>query len=141
MNAAPPLLQALACVLAEAPGDEAAELRAAVQRVLEGEADSLDAEFGLKPGPGERNWRTVAALQRRDDLIRQAAAEHFAGMTAREAAERISSELSRFRGSHDWRRWRAATTCPLLGVKATWWNVLKLRDQPLGPERIRQILR
>ncbi|MCA1492751.1 hypothetical protein I6F11_17665 [Ensifer sp. NBAIM29] len=139
MTIAPPNLLALHRILAEA-GDEAAALRSAVDRVIAGDADSLDAELGLKPGPGERNWRTVAALQRRDDLIRRAAAEHFADLTNREAAEQIASALSRFRNSHDWRRSRAATTCPLLGVKATWWSVLKLRDQPIGAERIRQIL-
>ena len=72
--------------------------------------------------------------------MRRAAAEHFADLTNREAAEQIAGALSRFRNSHDWRRSRAATTCPLQGIKATWWNVLKLRDQPLGASRIRQIL-
>lgn len=135
-----PLLHALARALAAAPGAEARACRERVARVISGDEESLDAAFGLKPGPGERSWRTISALQRRDDLIRQVAAEHYAGMTAREAGERISIELGRFRNSHDWRRSRAATTCPFTGPKAKWWQILRLIDRPIGASRIRQIL-
>lgn len=136
----PPLLESLVRALAVSPEEDAAACSQAVQRVLDGEAEGLDDAFGLRPGPGERHWRKVAALHRRDDLIRKAAAEHFVGLPHREAAERIASELGRYRASRDWRRDRAATACPLTGIKAKWWQILKLLDRDLGPSRIRQVL-
>jgi hypothetical protein len=136
----PPLLESLARALAVSPAEDAAVCSQAVQRVLDGTTEGLDEAFGLKAGPGERNWRTVDVGRRRDDLIRKAAAEHFAGTTKREAAELIASELMRFRSCHDWRRSRADTVCPFQGVKAIWWQILRLVDKPLGAERSRQIL-
>lgn len=136
----PPLLESLVQALSVSPAEDAAACSEAVQRVIAGEAEGLDEAFGLLPGPGERHWRTVAALHRRDDLIRKVAAEHFVGLPHREAAERIASELGRFRASHDWRRARAATACPLFGIKAAWWSILKLIDRDLGSSRIRQVL-
>ncbi|MCA1495000.1 hypothetical protein I6F11_29765 [Ensifer sp. NBAIM29] len=65
MNAAPPLLRALSLVLAEASGDEAAALRSAVDRVIAGDEDSLDAAFGCflpqAAGTGARSQPRINA--------------------------------------------------------------------------------
>ncbi|MGR9311379.1 hypothetical protein ACU8MX_18355 [Rhizobium leguminosarum] len=138
--ASDPLLM-LQQILADQAGDGAAELRLAVQRVIDGDEPSLDAALGLKPAAGERSWRTTAALEERNRLICETALTFFPGSSNRERAEAIAAGLERFRSGPDWWRYRARKTCPYpQGLKANFWLILKVLDQNLSADRVRKVL-
>ncbi|PDS79157.1 hypothetical protein [Rhizobium sp. L43] len=133
-------LQELSRILAAQPGDEAAaRIGAAVQRVLDGDEDSLDA--ALSEGRGWRSWRSDLARAERDRLICEIEAEFFADRPTREAAREIAKGLDRFHSGVDWRRFRNAETNPFpQGLKAKFWLILKAIDRPLSAARIRDLL-
>ncbi|ANK84450.1 hypothetical protein AMJ97_CH00813 [Rhizobium sp. N1314] len=134
-------LRTLQQILADHAGDGAAELRLAVQRVIDGAEPSLDAALGLKPAAGQRNWKTTAALEERNRLIRETAATFFPGSSIRERSEAIANGLERFRSGPDWWRYRERKTCPYpQGIKANFWRILKIFDRSLSAARVRAVL-
>ncbi|QND22553.1 hypothetical protein HB774_24075 [Rhizobium leguminosarum bv. viciae] len=132
-------LQILQQILADRAGEGAAELRLAVQKVIDGAEPGLDAALGLKPAAGQRS--TTVAIEERDRLIREIAATFFPEGSIRERSEAIAAGLERFRSGPDWWRYRARKTCPYpQGVKKNFWLILKAFDRNLSAERVRKLL-
>ncbi|OYD05786.1 hypothetical protein [Rhizobium sp. N4311] len=139
MTAATDPLRLLLQILAEQAGDGVAELRLAVQRVIDGAEPSLDVALGLEPAAGQR--RITAELEERDRLIRETATTFFPENSIRERSEIIAKGLERFRSGADWQRSRARKTCPYpQGLKANFWRILKAFDRNLSAERVRKVL-
>ncbi|MBB2697681.1 UNVERIFIED_ORG: hypothetical protein GGI66_002341 [Rhizobium esperanzae] len=128
-------------ILADHPGEVAAELCVAVQKVIDGTESSLDAALGLKPAAGRRSWKTTSALEERDRLIREIATTIFPERSIREMADEIAKGLEKFRSGSDWRRSRNQDTCPYpQGLKANFWRILKIFDRNLSAARVRAVL-
>lgn len=141
MTAVADPLRMLEWILADHPGDSAAELRAAVQRVLDGDELSLDAALGLKPAAGQRSWKTTASIEERDRLIRETAAQYFPDKSIREKADSLAKGLERFRVGADWQCSRYLDACPYpQGLKANFWLILKVLNRPLSAESLRKIV-
>ncbi len=83
--------RAVACGLSSAP-ELAADLawHADALAAVAAGADPARA-FGLKRGPGQRAPETDASARRRDELLRQARAEHFGTLSACGASRAILS--------------------------------------------------
>ncbi|MGR9427726.1 hypothetical protein [Rhizobium leguminosarum] len=134
-------LKMLQWILADHPGEVAAELCMAVQKVIDGAEPSLDAALGLKPAAGQRSWRTAAAIVERNRLIHETKATFFPENSIRETAEAIASGLERFRSSADWQGCRTRKTCPFpQGLKANFWLILKAFDRNLSAATVRSVL-
>ncbi|OHV26225.1 hypothetical protein EOS93_10150 [Rhizobium sp. RMa-01] len=141
MTVASDPLKMLQWILADHPGEAAAELRAAVERVLDGTESSLDRALGLKPAAGQRSWRTTAALEERNRLICETATTFFPENTSREKAEAIAAGLERFRSGADWQGCRTREICPYpQGIKANFWRILKAFDRNLSAATVRAVL-
>ncbi|MGO7030639.1 hypothetical protein ACCS91_27260 [Rhizobium ruizarguesonis] len=134
-------LRMLHQILADHAGDGAAELRLAVQRVIDGDEPSLDLALGLKPAAGRRGWKTVASLEERDRLIRETATTFFPGKSIREMADAIANGLERSHAGTDWQRFKSVDACPYpQGLKANFWFILKAFNRPLSAESVRKIV-
>jgi len=111
-----------------------------LDRILAGEP--ADVAFGLKAGPGQRTWRSCAALAERDRLFRAAAARFLGGLSLAEQAHRLSVELSRYHATA-WQRERASDLCPnrhLGTIREFLWSALKQHDRLLTGRSLRLVL-
>jgi hypothetical protein len=120
--------------------DDREWLADAIDQVLAGEP--ADAAFGLKARPGQRSWRTCAALAERDRLFREAAARFLGGLSLSEQAHRLSVELSRYHATA-WQRERTSDLCPdrhLGTIRELLWRALKANDRVLGDRTLRLVL-
>jgi hypothetical protein len=111
-----------------------------IDRILAGE--QADTAFGLKARPGQRTWRTCAALAERDLLFREAAARFLGGLSLAEQAQRLSVELSRYHATA-WQRERASDLCPDRHrgtIRECLWRVLKAHDRVLSERSLRLLL-
>jgi hypothetical protein len=136
MNQQPNNLQRLMGVL-DSAGEDARDLRAAVEAVLAGKTDSLDEALGLKPTPGSRSWRTAEALARRDSALRGCAARYGLGPAD------LMAGLGRY-FSVCWPRDRTAAVCPdrLTGKPGEfYWLALKAWPRPVRERQLRSILK
>ena len=94
-GAPPDQLRALAAAL-ERGGVEGvsdpAKVASALRRYLQEAPNglTLDEALGLVPAPGHPAWWTTEARQRRDDVIRELARRHYAGLSVRETARQIA---------------------------------------------------
>lgn len=141
MTVASDPLKMLQWILADHPGEVAAELCMAVQKVIDGTEPSLDSALGLKPAAGQRSWRTSAALVERDRLLCEVAITFFPEKSIREMAEAIAAGLERFRSGAEWPRYKMRETCPYpQGLKANFWRILKILDRTLSAARVRAVL-
>jgi hypothetical protein len=92
-------------------------------------------------GRGHRLPATLAAIARRDALIREAVAVFFLGASANEAAHRLHQALDRY-ACGPWRRERAAEFCPPRhdGLAGYCWKILRQRDRTPSARSIRLVL-
>ncbi|WP_141686749.1 hypothetical protein [Bradyrhizobium sp. LMTR 3] len=91
-------------------------------------AEAVDAP-PVARGRGIRTPQFLAAIARRDEALR-AIAQHFPGLSQREAARKVRDVVSMY-ANGSWRRERTAVTCPTrhLGrVTAHCFEALKARD-------------
>jgi hypothetical protein len=92
---------------------------------------------------GQRSQQVLDALHRRDELLREAAARFYAGMSARTAAVMLHRELARY-ASLAWRRDRIEVQCPARHVgriAEQCWLVFAVRDHVPSERVIRRALR
>lgn len=109
-------------------------------RVSNGEP--ADAAFGFKTKRGQRSTATRAALDQRDRLLREAATRFHGGLPKAAQAQRLHTQLMRYRASA-WERERCAESCPgrhLGTIYEFLWRVLKLADRGLSARTLRLIL-
>lgn len=91
---------------------------------------------------GRRTPATLDALDRRDALIVEAVAVHFAGASMNDAAHRLHAALARYEAG-PWRRERIAEHCPSRHtgrLTAYCWNILAARAHTPSVRLIRSIL-
>lgn len=111
-----------------------------IDRILAGEP--ADVALGLKTKPGQRTWRTSAALAERDQIFKEAARRFLAGRSLAEQAHRLSIQLSYYHATA-WQRERASDLCPdrhLGTIREFLWRGLKARDRALSERSLRQVL-
>ncbi len=113
-----------------------------LERLLTGDTDDVAEALGLKTSPGERHWRTTAALDTRDRILREAATRFFPNMKKSRQAEELGVGLRRYGSGPDWRRDRELCECPypVHLLKFYYWALLRAIDNPLSDDRIRRIL-
>jgi hypothetical protein len=93
-------------------------------------------------GRGHRRPETLAAIDRRDVLIAEAATVFFSTASANEAAHRLHTALARYE-SGAWRRERSMDACPPRHtgrLAAYCWQILRARDRVPSARLIRSIL-
>jgi hypothetical protein len=91
---------------------------------------------------GHRLPETLAAIDRRDMLICEAAVVHFPDLSMNDAAHRLHVALARYE-SGPWRRERVADVCPPRHagrLAAHCWQILRERDRTPSARSIRAIL-
>lgn len=96
-----------------------------------------------KRGPGHRLPETLAALDRRDALLREAAATFFPDLSACAAARLLETALNRYR-SHAWRFERVFDQCPphrTGRLEGMCWRILKTVDADISTRSIRRAIR
>ena len=121
--------------------DDALDHAAGLLCYLDKECRSLVIAFDLDLSAGQRDARTVAALADRDQLIRQAVAQHFALEGRTRAAAAFAVALSRYRVSA-WRFDRKREICPVQyggTLRAVLFEILKASDSNLSARRVAQI--
>jgi hypothetical protein len=94
-------------------------------------------------GRGHRRPETLSALNRRDELIREAVAVYFPGASANEAAHRLHTALHRYECGA-WRRDRVSDVMPLRHagrIAGHCWQILRVIERTPKPRSIRLILR
>jgi hypothetical protein len=89
---------------------------------------------------GHRSAATLLALDKRDELLREAA-RFFPGCSDREIARRLRAALARYRAGR-FRRDRCAASCPHAAGKLTalLWRLLKTWDAIPSERLIRSAL-
>ena len=78
----------------------------------------------------------------RNNLIREAVAQFFPGMSALEQATRFHIELARFHNTA-WRYERDVEQCPARHhgtIRAACWTILRMRDYLIGVRQLRKII-
>ncbi|MDE2582753.1 MAG: hypothetical protein KGL52_14055 [Rhodospirillales bacterium] len=93
----------------------------------------LHVALGLAP-----DWHAALRRRRRDALLVEIARRHFADLGTKAAAASIAGAVGRYAASA-WQRDRKARRRPS-GLEGDVFDLLGL-GEPLGPERVRQILR
>ncbi len=91
---------------------------------------------------GHRLPETLAALARRDELIRQAAERFFSDASDHEAARLLHQALERYAGCA-WQRERSAPECPPRHagrLTASCWHILHAVDRVPSEPLIRKII-
>ena len=124
------------------PADDRRHIALAVETWLTGNATTLDAAFHVQPQPGQRSLPTQFARQRRDDLIRQAAARFAQGDTPAAQARWLAERWRRYAGTA-WSRERHLDAPPAHRagtVEALFWQAMKVADVVLRERTVRQIL-
>jgi hypothetical protein len=110
-----------------------------IDRIANGE--DAAAALGLKRSPGQRKWRTCAALAERDRLLRDAAAR-YVDLSVTEQAMLLHRELSRYHATA-WQRERTYEDCPdphLGTIHEFLWRALKVHDHVLAARSLRLVL-
>lgn len=110
-------------------------------------ADLIDAllngEAGpLKPRPGQRTYRTIQNIKRRDALLKEAAAKFFPGQHVSQPAFRLASDLAHYHATA-WQRDRLCPECPAQyadKLRVLLFQILKCIDAPPSGRTIRRIL-
>jgi hypothetical protein len=136
-------LAAAVCVLRQYGDPTDMVVADALGAVLAGRAVSIDSALGITGTRGQRRLATRVRLERRDNLIREAAARFFPGMRTNAQADRLARALARYSDTA-WRRDRMVSECPARLVntlQAYCWELLANNEKVLGAERIKQILR
>ncbi len=114
-----------------------------LDRFLAGEIPSLEEALTERPAwSQERKAGTVAVIEERDRLLRQAAADFWPGRNASAQARELHRAWSRYRVA-GWQRDRVLEAPPAARagtVEGRLWAVLRLRDDVIGWERLRRIL-
>src|SRR5260370_9266096 len=97
------------------------------------------SEVEARPGASAR---LGAAVQRRDQILREAAKAHFTGMGVPEQARRLSRELHSY-ATRTWPRDRLQNTNPHATgtLKAMLYDAFRLRDWPLSARQIERAIR
>jgi hypothetical protein len=93
-------------------------------------------------GPGHRLPETLAALARRDELIREAVERFFPGASGHEAARRLHQALDLY-ACCAWQRERRAAECPARHIgrlTAFCWHILRAVDHVPSEPLIRKII-
>jgi hypothetical protein len=131
------LARLAASLQGHAPRNAADEswLGAALARYLDG-AD-LDQALGVQTAAGDRDVRTVARQARRDEILRDLAAEMCPEKPVTRQAEYLEKVISRY-SAGPWIHDRGRTIPPERNRKL--WELLRLYPSPLGARRIRMIL-
>jgi hypothetical protein len=91
---------------------------------------------------GHRLPETLAALARRDELIREAVQRLFQGASGHEAARLLHQALERY-ASCAWQREQSAPECPSRHVgrlTASCWHILDAVDRVPSEPLIRKII-
>jgi hypothetical protein len=91
---------------------------------------------------GHRTTATLDAIERRNQLILEAADRYFPGLSGRETARRLRVCLLRYQCGA-WRRTRTEASCPdrhLGRLEALLWQLLKVRDHVPGDKLVRTAL-
>lgn len=130
-------LAAALCEDRAPPADVASEFCRAVGAYLGGAAPTLDDALGLTPQPGEAHWRTQEARQRRDEVLRRAAAEF--GLSGAQLAAELSSYRCRA-----WQRDCDLPDYPPRYHGTLWanlWTALRACDRPLSVRSVQMIVR
>jgi hypothetical protein len=133
-------LERAADYLRAADDVELAELGAAIATWIDVGEGVLDDALGLGGEQGRRSWRTERQLERRDHLVREAAAQWFGHEAS--PADVLASVLRRYART-SWRRDRVADACPdrLIGTAhESLWRILKARPVELTGGHVRRIL-
>jgi hypothetical protein len=101
---------------------------------------TLGDAFGFRLGAGQSSWWEQETLSRRDQLIRQIAAEHFSALSGRPAAAAIAKAIAGYERTA-WRQHRAFAAPPagLRGLRADLFRLLKLCE-PIAEPTIRRVL-
>lgn len=130
---------------------EAAEILAAngkpalargIRRFLAGDVPDLESALGMKGAPGERSWRTVDAIERRDAAIRELRRRHHADQGPSAAAKAIANDLTRYECT-GWARDRLADEMPAAyrgKPRGLHWRILKAGGTAPGQRRIYDII-
>lgn len=100
---------------------------------------TLDDALGVSRSAGQEAWWTAEARARRDGIIRDLAAHHYAGLPTNRAATAIAQEARRYLGA-GWIRDRHSIVMPA-GCEGTirgyLWQAMKAAER--FPVSIRQI--
>lgn len=108
-----------------------------LERWLAGGAGDLDALFGLQGEPGGPGWRTIAAIQRRDAALIEAARRFDLAPPA------LAERLARYAAT-SWLRERDLSACPARHagqIEALLWAALRARPHVLSVRQVREVLR
>lgn len=105
-----------------------------------GDGAAGDLIEALDPEASRRTW-LAEAIERRDRLLREAAACHCPSLSIAARGELLASRLRRYRTSA-WQRDRIRTTNPYPAgeLHAVLWQALRLVDRDLSPRQARRIL-
>lgn len=121
---------------------EGSAFAAGFARWLGREHVTLDDALGLAPGPGQRDPRTLFAIEERDRLLRHMAVTWFPGLPVSHQAEAIANAIARYRSGPDWRRDRTREAVDYRDtLRGDAWAVLKVRDHAPAAGSVRETLR
>jgi hypothetical protein len=127
------VFEALAAERLPAPEDRKWAV-SSLRSYFDGDCGFIEA-FGLEVQPGQSDPRTVAALERRNELICEASLKHWP------VAADFHRALSRY-ATAVWPRERLLPSCPQsrLGKPEEFlWRILRERDHVISSQQIRDI--
>ncbi len=135
-------LRQAAAILARQPDPAMLDMAAALDRVGQGIADSLDAELGLRRAPGQRRASTLARYRARNAELIAWKAARFAGLAAEPAAASMHELLVRY-ASSGWLRERDMAELPRHRQgqhQMHCWRILRADPRVPSAGRIRKLL-
>ncbi len=122
--------------------DDVLEFAASVERVVSGDETSLDRLLGLRPAPGQRSLETKVAINRRDELLRRTAADHYGDLSAAATADAMHRAWLRYAESA-WPRERNSAALPTHRIDKPefgFYQIMKTDNCVLSARSIRRIL-
>ncbi len=101
----------------------------------------LEAALGLKRGPGQRSFKTIAEHERRNALICEMAQHFWAIEKPSGQADELAKAMLRYH-STGWKHSRAAPACPHHPdtLRAALWGLFKVHPHTLSASRISTML-